>query len=358
MYEMADQGWRRQPRIMSPAVTDAALAAIAAHADAHGLDVVRIVLHGGEPLLAGAAFLEDIAQRARAAMPTGTRAELAVQTNGTLLGRPILEMLRRNEIRVGVSLDGGPAATDRHRRDPRGRGSYTAVAAALDLLREERYRDIYGGLLCVVSLENDPEETYDALAAFGPPLVDFLLPHGTWTVPPPGRPPDGSTPYADWLLRVFYHWAASPANRPGIRIFDQIIAVLLGGTARTGGLGLAPLATVMINTDGTVGLVDALHAAYDGAADTGLNVLTSSLDPALEQPATAAMQIGHLALSGQCAACGVRDTCGGGYYPHRYRAGDGFRNPSVYCPDLLALITRLRRYVAGEVARLLPGGSA
>jgi sulfatase maturation enzyme AslB (radical SAM superfamily) len=37
-----------------------------------------------------------------------------------------------------------------------------------------------------------------------------------------------------------------------------------------------------------------------------------------------------------------RDTCGGGYLPHRYSAARGFDNPSVWCADLLALFAHVR----------------
>jgi uncharacterized protein len=353
VYEKADQGWRRQPRAMSPAVVERSVARIAGHARDHDLESVQVVLHGGEPLLAGAAFIEDLAQRVRHALPARTRADLVVQTNGTRLDRPLLDVLARNGIRVGVSLDGGQAATDRHRRHPGGRGSYDMVARALDLLRTPRYRDIYGGLLCTISLENDPDATYEALAAFGPPAIDLLWPHGTWTAPPPGRPPDASTPYADWLLRVFRRWTSSREPRPSVRVFEGIIAQVLAESAGAGWDRLAPATTLVIDTDGAIKQDDALYAAYDGAADTGLSVLTDDLDAALDHPTTVATQIGHLALSDQCLACAVRDICGGGYYPHRYRAPDGFRNPSVYCADLLALITAIRQYVAAEVGRLL-----
>lgn len=353
VYEMADQGWREQPRTMSPPVVAAAVRRIAEHARVHDLDSVQVTLHGGEPLLAGAVLIEDIARRLRRALPTRTAADLVVQTNATLLDRPLLNVLARNSIRVGVSLDGGQAATDRHRRYPSGRGSYESVARACELLRSADYRHIYGGLLCTVGLENDPVETYEALAALGPPLIDLRLPYGTWTAPPPGRPPDISTPYADWLLAAFQHWTRTPSQtRPSVRIFDAIITLVLGEHTHSASVGLAPSAVIVIDTDGSIKQDDALCAAYDGAADIGLSVLTDALDTALDHPATVATQLGLLALSDQCLACRVRDVCGGGYYPHRYRAGDGFRNPSVYCPDLLALITAIRNYVATEVHRL------
>ena len=353
VYEMADTGWRRQPPTMSAPVAAAAVGRIAAHARAHDLDSVQVSLHGGEPLLAGAAFIEDLAGRLRGALPARTRADLVVQTNGTRLDRRMLDVLARHEIRVGVSLDGDQAATDRHRRYPGGRGSYESAARACELLRSPGYRRIYGGLLCTVSLENDPVATYDALAALGPPLIDFRLPHGTWTDPPPGRHPDESTPYADWLLAVYRRWTQAPSEaRPAVRIFDAIIRLVLGGSTRAAPVGLAPSAVIVIDTDGAIKQDDALYAAYDGAADTGLSVLTDDLDAALDHPTTAATQIGLLALSDHCRACPVVDVCGGGYYPHRYRAPDGFRNPSVYCPDLLALISTIQDHVRTEVRRL------
>jgi uncharacterized protein len=351
VYEMADQGWQHQPLVMSPAVVDLSVERIAEHVRAHELPVVEVVLHGGEPLLAGQAFIEDIARRIRRALPG--KASLIMQTNGTLLDRAMLDVLARHGIRVGVSVDGDQPATDRHRRGPNGKGSYDSVARAIGLLRSPPYRELYSGLLCTVDLENDPVATYEALLAFAPPNIDFLLPHGTWSAPPPGRPPDSSTPYADWLLRAFERWIMPPRPATSVRLFAGVISLALGGPSTTEVIGLSPAASIVIDTDGAINQVDALYAAYDGAAGTGLNVAAHALDDALDHPTTVARQIGRLALSPTCEACRVRDVCGGGHYPHRYRADEGFRNPSVYCPDLLALISAIREYVAAEVRRLV-----
>jgi uncharacterized protein len=65
-----------------------------------------------------------------------------------------------------------------------------------------------------------------------------------------------------------------------------------------------------------------------------------------------ARQIGAAALAAQCQACPVMEICGGGLYPHRYRHGAGFGNPSVYCDDLMRLITHVRDRVLADVRRL------
>lgn len=349
VYEMADQSWRHQPLLMSEATVAATLDRIAEHTRAHGLPAVRLILHGGEPLLAGPLYIERLATRARHALAPA-RVRLAVQTNGTLLDERVLATLSQHAIRVGVSLDGDKAATSRHRRYRDGAGSYDAVARGLRHLAT-RYREIYAGLLCVVSLDNDPVRTYESLLEHQPPMIDFLLPHGTWSAPPPGRPPDSSAPYADWLLRVFARWASGP-DRPSIRLFDGIISLLLGGPAGTEVLGLAPADTLVIQTNGSIAQVDSLSAAFDGAMETGLHVDRDRFDAALTHHRTVERQAGLSSLSPVCQACGIVAVCGGGFYPHRYRGETGFRNPSVYCPDLLMLITSIRGYVNSELARL------
>lgn len=357
VYQMADEGWRGQPVIMSPPVVRATVRRIAEHVRAHDIRQLKVVLHGGEPLLAGPAFVERFADQLRGALPSRAAAGLVVQTNGTRLDEAMLDVLLRCGVQVGLSVDGDQDAS-RDRVYPSGRSSYPAVTRALALLGTDRYRAAYAGLLCTVCLTNDPVRTYESLLAYEPPVIDFLLPHGTWSAPPPSRQPGDGTPYADWLLEVFRRWVSTPAPRPSVRLFDGIIALLFGEPGGTEAVGVSPADTVVIDTDGSITQVDTLAAAYDGAARTGLSVLADTFDAALDHPGIAARQIGIAGLCAQCLACPVRDVCGGGYYPHRYRAGEGFLNPSVYCPDLLRLITSIRGYVTAEVARLATATSA
>lgn len=69
VYEMADQAWRRLPGQMSRAVADQAVRRIGEHARQHGLPSVDVILHGGEPLLAGPEWLAELAGSLRAEVP-------------------------------------------------------------------------------------------------------------------------------------------------------------------------------------------------------------------------------------------------------------------------------------------------
>ena len=348
VYEHADQSWRRRATVMPRHVVEAAARRIGEHATAHGLDRVRLVLHGGEPLLAGRDRLRSMVETLRAALPCP--ATVTLQTNGTLLDEAMLDRLRADGVSVGVSLDGPPGANDRHRRYADGRGSSGEVHRALSLLSRSKHRDVYAGLLCTVDPESDPIGCFEALLAFDPPAVDFLLPHANWDNPP-SRREAGGTPYAQWLISVFDLWydTRPPATR--IRLFESLIALTLGGTSRSEQVGLSPAALAVIETDGAVEQVDALKSAYDGACETGVNVLTGPLDAALEHPGVVARQIGVRGLADACRACPVHPICGGGHYAHRYRAGAGFRNPSVYCADLLRLIRHVGERVAADLTR-------
>lgn len=48
---------------------------------------------------------------------------------------------------------------------------------------------LFNWLLCTIDPRNDPIANYDACVTFGPPKVDFLLPHGTWALSWPGKCP-------------------------------------------------------------------------------------------------------------------------------------------------------------------------
>jgi uncharacterized protein len=227
------------------------------------------------------------------------------------------------------------------------------VTQALKLL-STAYRPLYRGLLCTVDLENDPIRTYDALLESTPPAVDFLLPLGNWTTPPPGRRPEAPdhTPYAEWLIAVFDRWYGAARQETRVRLFREILNVLFGGMSRSESVGTSPVATLVIDTDGGIQQVDTLKTTFSGAPETGLTVAEHRFDLALRHPAVAARQMGIAALGDECQSCPVRDVCGGGHYAHRYLAGSGFRNPSVYCPDLLRLITYISHRVRRDVAKV------
>lgn len=385
VYHSADTSWQAKPRVMELAVGRQVVRRIAEHAVAHRLPDVRVVLHGGEPLLLGAGGLGELLgvfERGLAEAEVPVR--FSLQTNGVLLTPDLLDVLRRHQVGVSVSLDGTRAGHDRHRRFPsrrgsrgrvrEGRGSHGLVLEGLARLAAPEYQHLYAGLLCTIDLSNDPVETYEALLASRPARIDLLLPHGTWETPPPGladrrlripvvppsvdqdaTAPTGDTPYADWLRRVFDRWYDAPVRETGIRLFEELMAGVLGGSMRTESVGLAPATLAVIETDGSIEQSDSLKVAYEGAPETGLDVFRHSFDDVLGDPLVRQRQSGADGLGPTCKRCPLVTVCGGGLFAHRYAPGSGFRNPSVYCADLAALILHIRARVRADLAGTPPG---
>lgn len=352
IYEARDSSWAAQPRVMPDAVIDALADRMAEHAAGHRLAQVRLMLHGGEPLLAGSRAITRLTEAVRSALAgTGTAVEVVMQTNGTLLDRERLDLLSRLGVRVGVSLDGDAAGHDSRRRYASGRGSHADVTRGLGLLAGPRYRHLYSGLLYTVDLGDDPLTAYEALLSQRPPMVDLLLPHGTWEFPPPGLP-SRHAPYARWLGAVFDRWYDSPRREMPVRIFDALIDVCLGGGSSTELWGPLGSDVVVIQPDGSVEQNDILKVVAADAAATGCHVLSHSFDEAAAHPGFAAERAGTAGLAQVCRECPVGEVCGGGLRAHRWRPGTGFHNPSCYCADLRALVEHVQRRLLESVTDL------
>lgn len=359
VYEAADTSWRRKPRFMDAATVRRTAERIAEHAATHRLPAVALVLHGGEPLLLGTARMRETLTTLREVIENaGCAVDLRVHTNGVRLTTEYCDLFREHRVRVGVSLDGDRAATDRHRRFANGASSHMHALRAVSLLRDD-YPDVYAGVLCTIDIRNDPVAVYEAVRDAAPPRADFLLPHATHTEPPARRNP-GRTEYADWLLAVFDRWNAE--NRPfPIRSFTSVLDAFRGLPSGTESLGLDAVDLVVVETDGTLEQADSLKVAYDGAPATGFTVAEHSFDEASRHSGFEARRHGLADLCATCRSCPVVAVCGGGLRTHRYSvpspagsATDPFDHPSVYCADLKELIMGIRARTRPSVIARVP----
>ncbi len=131
---------RRDVRAMSPATARAAVDLAAGLTPQHSS--TGIIFFGGEPLLHKELIEETVAYAA--ARETAERGfHFKVTTNGLLLDDAFVDFARRNHVFLALSMDGGPAAHDRHRRDADGKGTYERVCeSARRLLRSNPYAPV------------------------------------------------------------------------------------------------------------------------------------------------------------------------------------------------------------------------
>lgn len=351
VYNQADTRWRIQPRLMTAVTAKQIMRRIRQHCEAHNKSRISIAFHGGEPLLGGVRHLEELLRVIEEVFhDTDIKLSLGMQSNGLLFNREIGDLFLTHGMTMGISLDGPPDVNDVYRIDHRGRPSTLKLEEKLSLLTSEPYHPIFSGFLTVINPYSDPLTVFEYLQSFRPPKIDFLFPYDNYDRRPPGKENLESTPYADWLIKIFDVWFHSERKVP-IRIFESFLRVMLGGSSLVESVGLDPVDLIVVETNGEIEAVDSLKATFDGATQLGYNVFDHDFDNVLEHPAVRGRQEGANPLCGKCKECPILSFCGGGYIPNRYSSENGFNNPSVYCADLDKLIRHIYASVSREFAR-------
>lgn len=102
----------------------------------HG-DQITVIWHAGEPLVAPMEFYEEAFATIEALRPRGLRVQHSLQTNGMLLSPAWCALLRKWDVRIGVSIDGPRRFNDEHRLTRNGRSTYERAIEGIRLLRRE-----------------------------------------------------------------------------------------------------------------------------------------------------------------------------------------------------------------------------
>lgn len=362
-YRLADHSWRQKPVRMSDAVFDAAVGRVVEHVESHRIPSINVIFHGGEPLLAGQRFFRRAVCEMRKRLEPHCAVSFGIQSNGTLIDESWLDLLKELNLTVGISLDGPSELNDVSRVDYRGRSTFAAVRRSLELMQREQYRGVCSGMLCVIQPQSDPVGVIEWFSDWGESRLDLLLPHyNHHTTPPYSWNPEHGYGYGRWLARAFDHWWQNDLSALRIRIFEDIMHLLLGGYFTVESLGLSPARIVVIQTDGSYEALDSLKSSYDGAVCLETDIFSEPMDHILNREIILSRILRADSLCETCASCQYRHVCGGGYVPHRYHPQFGFSMPSVYCKDLMYLIrhieTRLRKTAQPDILNRLSSAFA
>mgnify|MGYP001467112021 CR=1 FL=1 len=82
-----------------------------------------------------------------------TNIELGTQSNAILVDDLFLELFLKEQVYIGISLDGPPEYNDQHRYYHNKKGSGKDVVKALMLLKDFPY---FSGILSVINIDYDP----------------------------------------------------------------------------------------------------------------------------------------------------------------------------------------------------------
>lgn len=134
---------------------------------------VTMLWQGGEPTLRGLAFFERLIDLCEAYRRPAQRVHHAVQTNATLITDEWAAFFAKNDVLVGVSIDGPEHLHDAYRTNKAKRGTYRMVERGWRTLQEHGVRC---NVLCTVNAanQNHGREVYRHLRALGARYMQFI----------------------------------------------------------------------------------------------------------------------------------------------------------------------------------------
>jgi uncharacterized protein len=203
-----------------------------------------IAWQGGEPTLMGLDFYKRSVELVNQARRYGQRPGYSIQTNGILLDESWCEFFKANGFLVGLSLDGPAAMHDRYRLDGGGRGTFTRVLKAWELLQKYQvdtnilcsvhagnaahalelycfFRDVLGAKF--IQFIPIVESRLSVESASGPGCAAFDK--AVESVSPRSVEPEQ---YGAFLVALFEEWVHHDVGRIFVQAFDSALASWCG----------------------------------------------------------------------------------------------------------------------------------
>lgn len=284
---------------------------------------------GGEPLLAGLGFFQEVVALQAHYAPFNTVIGNALQTNGTLLSEDWARFFRQYNFLVGVSVDGPREIHDAHRVTATGKGSFDLVMRKIGHLRDH---DVDFNILTVLHQGNvdKPRELMAFYSREGFHYVQFI-PGMDFHAQEPGTPPRYLvTPeqYGRFLCEAFDIWYNDGTPAISVRFFDNMLGVYAGREAEQCTLRHMCPQTLVVEQNG-----DAFPCDFYISPEYRLgNVAAEPLVEILRQPTYRRFLALKQRLPEACGRCEHRRLCWGGCPRNRaWDAATGGCGTDYFC---------------------------
>lgn len=322
-YWFRDSEVYNKPAVLTKESEDAFCRRLEEHIVEHGMQEFMLVFHGGEPLLFPKHRFITLQEKLDAISErTGCEIERGVSTNAVLIDDEWAQILKKYQVNASVSIDGPPEIHDKYRIDFKGLGTHAGTVKGIEALRAVGHEP---GIISVCNPTTDPEK----LLAY---IVDELGVTRFDILPPDATHADNPPPIDDYFIRLFDVWYEKYADR-GVRIttLDAMISGTMGGESCSDTIGLGPIDTLTLMTDGTLEPLDVLRITGNASTKTDTSVHTHSLQDAQQDARWLGAYNASLSLCETCKRCEYMDACGAGHLAQRWSPDNGYDNPSVYC---------------------------
>lgn len=357
MYNLASDVYKDMPNSASVKTCEDVARFICSEFQIRSPRFVRIVLHGGEPMLLPPRQME---RRLRAMYAIFTanmpeeqvrRIQLSMQTNATLITDEWLELIAQWKIKVGVSLDGPAAVHDARRIDKAGRGTHAQTMKGIQRLLDESRRSKIGdvGVLCVINPDADGGEVYRYLVdEVGIRGFDFLYPFMNWD----NYDQVIVAKTRSFLEAALKEWIKDVRQGRLIRV-----RTFLKALSTTKFIGMEPPKAdrikichnvVVVESDGSVMPEESLRLAYKSKY-MEMNIAVATVQGILEKQEFIDLIEFDSSLSQECTGCVLLAACRSGRtlgrIGMRYSTSEGYRRKSVYCDAYIGVYVHMKALV-------------
>jgi uncharacterized protein len=282
---------------------------------------------GGEPTLMGLDFYKRIVELQQKHAAPGQVITNALQTNGILLDDEWCKFLAKNDVLVGISLDGPKKFHDAYRLDHAGNGTWDRVMASIAKCREHK---VQFNILTLLNNKNvqHPDEIWDFFIEQKVRYLQFV--QCVERDPDTGEIADFSiTPkqYADFMCRIFDRWQDHGVRKVSVRTFDSILSHCVG-QGHTECTFMPKCADyIVVEHDGGVYCCDFF---VEGDAYLG-NIMETPIEKLASSPRKRKFNKRKREIPNKCLVCRHLDICRGGCPKDRRMADTEFKKETFFC---------------------------
>ena len=183
---------------------------------------------GGEPTIMGLDFFKKAVEFQKQYAPPNAIISNGLQTNATLIDKPMADFFSEHKFLMGVSLDGPKEIHNKFRITTDGKPTYSKVMQGINQLRNAKAEF---NILCLVNSENvdKPKELYKYYRDKGFNFLQFIpcveydknggLTHYSIT----------GEQWGEFLCQIFDIWYRKDTRKVSIRHFDSVLNYLVMG---------------------------------------------------------------------------------------------------------------------------------
>lgn len=289
-------------------------------------DEVKLIWHGGEPVLMGSEFYESVRDLQKEIDPK--KFVNGIQTNASLLTEQLLLFFKKEDFNIGISIDGPKHLHDLTRIYPDGRGTFDDVMKSVNLMKEKSMRT---GAICVLSKCNigNIDEIYDFFKANQIGLKANPLVYS-------GRAKKNAdlsiTPleYANAIIRLFHRTFFDESLKIDVDPIEDSIDNFLTNDPHD--------CTSTGNCSESYIGIDSVGDVYPCGRWTGLkefrygNINKNTMEDILESRIRQYLiKRKEVMNNGECNPCGLKELCNGGCMHNAYETTGNAYERDNYC---------------------------